>query len=120
MKMGVLRRVTVPATILAMVLGAASASAATPEPTSAPTEAKLSVADLMPVDSPVTLGEDGSFQLAQWGPPPRCRRRPWPYYRGRRTHVDWCLRRYRSYNPRTNRFLGYDGRYHRCRSPYSR
>lgn len=35
-----------------------------------------------------------------------------------RGHVDWCLNRYRSYNPRTDAFLGYDGRYHRCISPY--
>lgn len=42
---------------------------------------------------------------------------PPPRRYGRR-HVRWCLDRYRSYNPRTDRFLGYDGRYHRCRSPY--
>jgi hypothetical protein len=33
-------------------------------------------------------------------------------------HRDWCFGRYRSYNPNTDMFLGYDGRYHRCRSPY--
>jgi len=33
-------------------------------------------------------------------------------------HVEWCLGRYRSYNPNTDRYLGYDGHYHRCRSPY--
>jgi len=33
-------------------------------------------------------------------------------------HVQWCLNRYRSYNPNTDSFLGYDGRYHRCNSPY--
>ena len=33
-------------------------------------------------------------------------------------HVQWCLNHYRSYNPRTDMFLGYDGYYHRCRSPY--
>ncbi len=33
-------------------------------------------------------------------------------------HVNWCLNRYRSYNPATDMFLGFDGRYHRCRSPY--
>lgn len=33
-------------------------------------------------------------------------------------HVRWCLNHYRSYNPRTDSFLGYDGYYHRCRSPY--
>lgn len=35
------------------------------------------------------------------------------------SHVDWCLRRFRSYNPRTDQYLGYDGYYHRCKSPYS-
>ncbi len=39
-------------------------------------------------------------------------------YRGR-AHVDWCLNRYRSYNPSTDTFRGYDGYDHRCISPYS-
>jgi type IV secretory pathway TrbD component len=43
---------------------------------------------------------------------------PAPSYRYSGNHVQWCLHRYRSYNPRTDMFLGYDGRYHRCRSPY--
>lgn len=34
------------------------------------------------------------------------------------SHVEWCQNRYRSYNPSTDRFLGYDGDYHRCNSPY--
>lgn len=33
-------------------------------------------------------------------------------------HVRWCLNRFRSYNPETDMYLGYDGRHHRCRSPY--
>jgi hypothetical protein len=33
-------------------------------------------------------------------------------------HVEWCLNRYQSYNPNSDTFLGYDGRYHRCNSPY--
>ncbi len=41
---------------------------------------------------------------------------PRRYYSSR--HVEWCLGRYRSYNPATDMYLGYDGRYHRCRSPY--
>jgi len=44
------------------------------------------------------------------------------YYGGREYvyggHVEWCLNRYRSYNPRTNTFMGYDGYKHRCNSPY--
>jgi hypothetical protein len=34
-------------------------------------------------------------------------------------HVQWCLNRYRSYDPATDTFLGYDGEYHRCNSPFS-
>ncbi|MCC8235699.1 BA14K family protein [Pinisolibacter aquiterrae] len=30
-------------------------------------------------------------------------------------HVDRCLRRYRSYDPSTDAYRGYDGRLHRCR-----
>lgn len=42
------------------------------------------------------------------------------YYDGEGSgHVAWCLRRYRSYNPRTDTFRGYDGYDHRCISPYS-
>ena len=33
-------------------------------------------------------------------------------------HVNWCLRRYRSYDPASNTFVGYDGRLHACVSPY--
>lgn len=33
-------------------------------------------------------------------------------------HVQWCLNRYRSYDPASDTFLGYDGYRHRCNSPY--
>lgn len=33
-------------------------------------------------------------------------------------HVDWCLSRYRSYNPRTNQFLSSSGYYKVCNSPF--
>jgi hypothetical protein len=33
-------------------------------------------------------------------------------------HVEWCLNRYRSYNVRTNTWVGYSGRVYQCRSPY--
>lgn len=33
-------------------------------------------------------------------------------------HVEWCLDRYRSYNPRTNTWLSYSGEIRECRSPY--
>jgi hypothetical protein len=32
-----------------------------------------------------------------------------------RVHVQNCQNRYRSYNPNTDQFLGYDGDYHYCR-----
>jgi len=35
-------------------------------------------------------------------------------------HVQWCLNRYRSYNPRSNTWVSYSGRVHQCYSPYSR
>lgn len=42
-----------------------------------------------------------------------------PYYGYGDAHVAWCLSRYRSYDPRTNTYLGYDGYRHECVSPYS-
>ena len=36
---------------------------------------------------------------------------------GAHGHVAWCEAHYRSYNPSTNLFLGYDGNYHLCRGP---
>jgi hypothetical protein len=33
-------------------------------------------------------------------------------------HVEWCLGRYRSYNPTTNRYRTYRGLSQVCRSPY--
>jgi hypothetical protein len=33
-------------------------------------------------------------------------------------HVQWCLNRYRSYDPSSDTFLGFDGYRHRCNSPY--
>jgi len=37
---------------------------------------------------------------------------------GTSRHVAWCLDRYRSYNPETNRYMQTSGRYHECVSPY--
>ena len=54
-------------------------------------------------------------------PPPRYYRRPPPppVYGGYPpAHIQWCLNRYRTYNPATNLYLGFDGRYHVCRSPF--
>lgn len=48
-------------------------------------------------------------------PPP-----PPVYYDGGWTeaHIEWCLDEYRSYNPATNTYTGYDGLQHVCRGPY--
>ncbi len=35
-----------------------------------------------------------------------------------RRHVEWCLDRYRSYDPRSNTWVAYSGRVHQCISPY--
>ena len=43
---------------------------------------------------------------------------PYYGYGGGNAHVQWCLSRYRSYDPRTDTYLGYDGYRHRCRAPY--
>ena len=41
-----------------------------------------------------------------------------PYYNYGGSHVRWCLNRYRSYDPASDTYMGYDGRRHYCRSPY--
>ena len=46
-------------------------------------------------------------------PPPVYYDRSWT-----EAHIEWCLDRYRSYNPATNTFIGYDGFQHECRGPY--
>lgn len=33
-------------------------------------------------------------------------------------HVEWCMDRYRSYNPRYNTWVSYSGRVNQCISPY--
>ena len=37
---------------------------------------------------------------------------------GRRTPIEYCLSRYRSYDPATDTFMGYDGLRHPCIGPY--
>jgi hypothetical protein len=34
------------------------------------------------------------------------------------SHVEWCLDRYRSYNPSTNTWVSFSGEVHECVSPY--
>ncbi|WP_116002602.1 BA14K family protein [Consotaella salsifontis] len=52
-----------------------------------------------------------------WGPPPPPRPR-WGPPPGARGHIAWCSSRYRSYSIRRDAFIGGDGRWHRCFSPY--
>lgn len=33
-------------------------------------------------------------------------------------HVQWCMSHHQSYNPRTNMWMGHDGRYHQCNASY--
>lgn len=35
-------------------------------------------------------------------------------------HIRWCFNRYRSYDPRSDTYVGYDGNRHTCRGPSSR
>jgi len=35
------------------------------------------------------------------------------------THAAWCSQHYRSYNARTDSYLGFDGMTHRCASPFT-
>ena len=41
------------------------------------------------------------------------------YYGDDDLHVAYCLRKYRSYDPRSDTYVAYSGRVRRCRSPYS-
>ena len=34
------------------------------------------------------------------------------------SHIQWCLNRYRSYNPRNNTWVSYSGEVHECISPF--
>jgi hypothetical protein len=46
----------------------------------------------------------------------------WPHvryhHRDRRLHVQWCKARYKTYNPRTDTFIGKGRKKYRCNSPY--
>lgn len=56
-----------------------------------------------------------------WHRPPPRHYRPWgPPVRAvspLRSHIRWCAARYRSYDARSNTFVGFDGRRHRCTGP---
>ncbi len=67
-----------------------------------------------PPPPPPTPGLGPPPPAPLWRPLPP----PPPVWGSSSAHVRWCMNRYRSYNPRTDTYLGFDGRYHRCRSPY--
>ncbi|MBA1348721.1 BA14K family protein [Rhizobium sp. WYCCWR 11146] len=60
-------------------------------------------------------GAAGRPQLT-YDPPPV--QRVQPKARNMNSHAAWCSNEYRSYNPRTDRFVTYEGIYKTCRSPY--
>ncbi|MBX5156163.1 MULTISPECIES: BA14K family protein [unclassified Rhizobium] len=60
-------------------------------------------------------GAAGRPQLTYEPPPVR---RLQPKVADKNSHVAWCSNEYRSYDPRTDRFLTYEGIYKTCRSPY--
>ncbi|MUO80494.1 BA14K family protein [Agrobacterium vitis] len=51
-------------------------------------------------------------------PPPPGYYRPAPPPRVSNRHIRWCMDRYRSYDPQTNRYIAGDGRMRVCRSPF--
>lgn len=79
------------------------------------------------VDPPYYDDDSGFFDDP--GPPVYVRPRPPiyvdpPVYRERRPvmsrrHVEWCLDRYRSYNPRTNLYMARRNVFRQCLSPWS-
>ncbi|WP_432443593.1 BA14K family protein [Rhizobium grahamii] len=52
-----------------------------------------------------------------YAPPPAAKVLP-PPKETQSFHVEWCRNQYRSYNPRTDRFVTYEGIYKTCNSPY--
>ncbi|MCF1447315.1 BA14K family protein [Agrobacterium vitis] len=51
-------------------------------------------------------------------PPPPGYYRPAPPPQVSNRHIRWCMDRYRSYDPQTNRYIAGDGRMRVCRSPF--
>jgi hypothetical protein len=80
------------------------------------------------VDRPVSVYDEPGYYVDDYPPPPpRHTYRPRPVYQQPRPVVqsygiepwtgawyDYCAERYRSFNPRTGTFVGYDGRTHFC------
>ncbi|WP_159945996.1 BA14K family protein [Rhizobium sp. 18065] len=64
---------------------------------------------------PPIYGRPPVYVQPGYRPPPPVYARPG---RSWDRHIDWCLDRYRSYNPRTNQFLSSSGYFKTCRSPF--
>ena len=58
-----------------------------------------------------------SVGTPHYGPKPKYKRAP-HYGSQWQAHVAYCKSKYRSYNPATDQYLGYDGYYHFCKAPY--
>ena len=67
----------------------------------------------------VVGGVIGSGRRARRGPGVVYIERGPRYRSAGRAHVNWCLRRYRSYNARTDTYISYGGRERFCNSPYN-
>ena len=100
--------------------------------------APMGAANAMPISAPIAKAETTSDVVNArvvcnayrcWNTRPRYYRprvyvRPRVVYRapvyrgGYNRHVRWCLNRYRTYNPATNRYHAGGGVYPACRSPW--
>ena len=94
--------------------------------------APMGAANAMPITAPIAKAETTSDVVNvrhvcnRWGRcfPHRRYYRPRVVYRapvyrgGYNRHVRWCLNRYRTYNPATNRYHAGGGVYPACRSPW--
>lgn len=60
-------------------------------------------------------GAIGSWLWNQWAQPPApvvVEQPPVIVQQG--ATIEWCIQRYRSYNPETRTYLGFDGQFHGC------
>lgn len=55
----------------------------------------------------------GGMNRPQYYPQPRYYSQP-QYYPPPLDPISYCMQRFRSYNPETGLYIGYDGQYHRC------
>jgi hypothetical protein len=100
---------------LATLAAAGAIMAATAAPADARTSFSFSIGTggFYPFGGPVYYPRTYSYAYAPYYVAPA----PVVTY-GFSSHVAWCQQHYRSYNAATDTFLGYDGHYHYCVSPY--